>query len=55
MNAVIVAIIATTQATLDLWYSVTTSSLIVAVWAVLAVQKRRLDRHRGERAVDQRL
>jgi D-alanyl-lipoteichoic acid acyltransferase DltB (MBOAT superfamily) len=40
MNAVIVAIIATTMATLHLWFSVITSSAIVLVWVILAVQKR---------------
>jgi D-alanyl-lipoteichoic acid acyltransferase DltB (MBOAT superfamily) len=43
MNSVIVATIAATQATLSLWLAVSSSMLIVGVWAVLAMQKFRLD------------
>lgn len=42
MNAVIVCAIAVTQATLGLWYSVSTSSLTVIAWIVLTVQKLRM-------------
>jgi uncharacterized membrane protein len=42
LNAVIVSIIVVTQATLGLWLSVTTGTLIVATWSTLAIQKLRL-------------
>lgn len=44
MNAVIVTTIATTMATLGLWFAVSTAALIALIWAVLAVQKFKLDR-----------
>jgi hypothetical protein len=42
MNAVIVSAIAVTQATLGLWYSVSTSSLTVVAWIILTIQKLRM-------------
>ena len=42
MNAVIVAIITTTMATLHLWFSVITGTLTALIWVVLAIQKNRM-------------
>jgi Ni,Fe-hydrogenase I cytochrome b subunit len=41
MNAVIVMIIAMTQATLGLWLAVSTSTIIALTWATLGLQKHR--------------
>lgn len=40
MNALIVGVIAVTMATLNLWFSVFTGTLIFIIWIILAIQKR---------------
>lgn len=40
MNALIVGIIAVTMATLDLWLSVFTGTIILIIWIILAIQMR---------------
>jgi hypothetical protein len=44
LNAVIVAIIATTMATLRLWFATTTAAFLVVIWMILALQKLSMDR-----------
>jgi len=46
LNAVIVTIIASTLATLHLWWAVSTALLIALIWVILAVQKYRIDRNK---------
>jgi hypothetical protein len=43
-SAVIVTIIATTMATLRLWFATTTAALLVVIWTILALQKLSIDR-----------
>lgn len=43
-NALIVSIITITLATLQLWFSVVTGALTASIWAVLAIQKYKIDR-----------
>lgn len=44
MNVVLVIAIALSQATLGLWFSAGTSSLVAGSWAILAGQKMALDK-----------
>jgi D-alanyl-lipoteichoic acid acyltransferase DltB (MBOAT superfamily) len=43
MNVIIVCIIAFSLATLQLWFAFTTAMLIALTWAILAVQKLRMN------------
>lgn len=52
LNTIIVAIIATCQATLGLWFAACTAILVGLTWAVLAVQKTRIDREATSAGLD---
>lgn len=43
LNAVIVSIIVLTFVTLELWFSVITGFITASIWAILAIQKWRID------------
>jgi hypothetical protein len=51
MNVALVLAITVSQATLGLWFSASTSTLVAACWAALAVQKISIDRSARSAAV----
>jgi len=46
MNAAIVSVITITMSTLYLWFSVVTGTITAIIWAILAIQKWKLDKLR---------